>query len=63
MPFPPNPYQIGDPITDPNKFFGREPEFRRINDGLQNNEQLILLYGQRRIGKSSWQIICNCTNS
>jgi ABC-type branched-subunit amino acid transport system substrate-binding protein len=53
MPFRPNPYIIGNPITDPNKFFGREPEFSRINDGLQNNEQLILLYGQRRIGKSS----------
>jgi ABC-type branched-subunit amino acid transport system substrate-binding protein len=53
MPFPPNPYIVGKTITDPNKFFGREPEFSRINDGLQNNEQLILLYGQRRIGKSS----------
>jgi len=53
MPFPPNPYIIGGQITDTNRFFGREPEFSRINDGLQNNEQLILLYGQRRIGKSS----------
>ncbi|MBD2390243.1 ABC transporter substrate-binding protein [Aphanizomenon flos-aquae NRERC-008] len=53
MPFRPNPYIIGVPIRDPNKFFGREPEFSDINDSLQNNEQLILLYGQRRIGKSS----------
>jgi ABC-type branched-subunit amino acid transport system substrate-binding protein len=53
MPFRPNPYIIGVPIRDPNKFFGREPEFSNINDSLQNNEQLILLYGQRRIGKSS----------
>ena len=53
MPFPPNPYIIGKAIIDTNKFFGREPEFSRINDSLQNNEQLILLYGQRRIGKSS----------
>jgi ABC-type branched-subunit amino acid transport system substrate-binding protein len=53
MPFPPNPYITGVPIRKPNKFFGREHEFSKINDGLQNNEQLILLYGQRRIGKSS----------
>ena len=53
MPFRPNPYIIGVPIRDPNKFFGRELEFSDINDSLQNNEQLILLYGQRRIGKSS----------
>ena len=53
MPFPPNPYIVGKTIRDPNKFFGREPEFSDINDSLQNNEQLILLYGQRRIGKSS----------
>ena len=53
MTFPRNPYIIGVPIRDPNKFSGREPEFSRINDNLQNNEQLILLYGQRRIGKSS----------
>jgi ABC-type branched-subunit amino acid transport system substrate-binding protein len=53
MPFPPNPYITGVPIRDPNKFFGRKHEFSDINDSLQNNEQLILLYGQRRIGKSS----------
>jgi ABC-type branched-subunit amino acid transport system substrate-binding protein len=53
MPFPPNPYIVAKTIRDPNKFFGREHEFSKINDSLQNNEQLILLYGQRRIGKSS----------
>ena len=53
MRFPPNPYIVGKTIRDPNKFFGREHEFSDINDSLQNNEQLILLYGQRRIGKSS----------
>jgi ABC-type branched-subunit amino acid transport system substrate-binding protein len=53
MPFRPNPYITGVPIRNPNKFFGREHEFSKINDSLQNNEQLILLYGQRRIGKSS----------
>ncbi|MDB9310825.1 ABC transporter substrate-binding protein [Aphanizomenon sp. CS-733/32] len=51
--FIPNPYMIGDPISDSNRFFGREDLFGVINDGLQNNVQLIVLYGQRRIGKSS----------
>ncbi|MFM6007372.1 MAG: ATP-binding protein, partial [Sphaerospermopsis kisseleviana] len=50
---PPNPYIIGRPITDPKKFFGREGLFPLINDNLLQNVQLILLYGQRRIGKSS----------
>jgi AAA+ ATPase superfamily predicted ATPase/Tfp pilus assembly protein PilF len=49
--FPPNPYTIGKPITDPNKFIGREDIFNTINDNLE--QPLILLYGQRRIGKSS----------
>ncbi|MFM7373372.1 MAG: AAA family ATPase, partial [Sphaerospermopsis kisseleviana] len=35
------------------KFFGREGLFPLINDNLLQNVQLILLYGQRRIGKSS----------
>ncbi|MTJ50146.1 ABC transporter substrate-binding protein [Dolichospermum sp. UHCC 0259] len=53
MPFPPNPYTVGTPISDPERFFGREDLFGNINDSLQGNVQLILLYGQRRIGKSS----------
>ena len=51
--FVPNPYTIGTPISNPERFFGREDLFGNINDCLQNNVQLILLYGQRRIGKSS----------
>ena len=51
--FPPNPYIIGTPIRDTEKFFGREGLFSVIEDNLQQNVQLILLYGQRRIGKSS----------
>ena len=51
--FPPNPYIVGKAIEDPERFFGREDLFGTINDSLQGNAQIILLYGQRRIGKSS----------
>ncbi|MTJ44254.1 ATP-binding protein [Dolichospermum flos-aquae] len=54
MPFPPNPYIPGGRITDTNKFFGREEFFNDINYYLKtDNVKLILLHGQRRIGKSS----------
>ncbi|UUO15661.1 ABC transporter substrate-binding protein [Dolichospermum heterosporum] len=49
--FPPNPYIVGDTIRDPKKIVGREDIFGKINDNLE--QTLILLYGQRRIGKSS----------
>ncbi|NET73353.1 MAG: ABC transporter substrate-binding protein, partial [Sphaerospermopsis sp. SIO1G2] len=49
---PPNPYIIGRPIRKPEKFFGREDLFSLIADNLLNNQQT-LLFGQRRIGKSS----------
>jgi AAA+ ATPase superfamily predicted ATPase len=49
--FPPNPYIVGDTIRDPKKIIGREDIFGKINDNLE--QTLILLYGQRRIGKSS----------
>ncbi|MBD2338349.1 ABC transporter substrate-binding protein [Calothrix sp. FACHB-156] len=48
-----NPYIVGRPINEPDKFFGRETLFTVIEDSLRQNVQLILLYGQRRIGKSS----------
>jgi ABC-type branched-subunit amino acid transport system substrate-binding protein len=52
--FPPNPYIIGGRITDTNRFFGREEFFNDINYYLKtDNVKLILLHGQRRIGKSS----------
>ncbi|MFM2063602.1 MAG: hypothetical protein RLZZ507_3273 [Cyanobacteriota bacterium] len=54
-----NPYIIGRPI-DQQFFFGRESLFLSINDYLQQGQQVILLYGQRRIGKSS--IIRNIPN-
>ncbi len=48
-----NPYIVGRPIEQPELFFGREELFHSIEDNLRQNEQVILLHGQRRIGKSS----------
>ena len=48
-----NPYIIGVPIDDPKRFFGREDLFQFIEDNLKQSAQVILLHGQRRIGKSS----------
>lgn len=49
----PNPYIIGNAIDEPEKFFGRESLFNFLEDNLNQNVRLILLHGQRRIGKSS----------
>ncbi|NEN89829.1 MAG: AAA family ATPase [Okeania sp. SIO3H1] len=48
-----NPYIIGVPIHKPESFFGREDLFLFIKDNLKQNAKVILLHGQRRIGKSS----------
>lgn len=48
-----NPYIIGRPIHEPEFFFGREDLFEFINDNLLKDSKVILLHGQRRIGKSS----------
>ncbi|MBD2443742.1 ABC transporter substrate-binding protein [Dolichospermum sp. FACHB-1091] len=48
-----NPYNIGSVIDEPDQFFGRQSLFEFIKDTLEQNTPLILLYGQRRIGKSS----------
>ncbi|MBE9220702.1 ATP-binding protein [Dolichospermum flos-aquae] len=48
-----NPYIIGRVIDEPDKFFGRQSLFDFIRYNLQQSTPLILLYGQRRIGKSS----------
>lgn len=48
-----NPYIIGRPITEPELFFGRNTLFQFIEDNLIQGAQVILLHGQRRIGKSS----------
>ncbi|MDF5710584.1 MAG: ABC transporter substrate-binding protein [Nostoc sp. S4] len=48
-----NPYIIGTPIGKKHQLFGRETLLKTIEDSLQQNAKFILLYGQRRIGKSS----------
>jgi len=48
-----NPYIVGRPIYDQESFFGRRKLFRFIEDNLKQNTQVVLLHGQRRIGKSS----------
>jgi tetratricopeptide (TPR) repeat protein len=48
-----NPYIIGRPIDEPELFFGRESLFEFIEDNLVQGSQVLLLHGQRRIGKSS----------
>jgi len=50
---PINPYVIGRPIYKPELFFGRESLFQFVGDNLIQGSQVILLHGQRRIGKSS----------
>ncbi|NET70196.1 MAG: ABC transporter substrate-binding protein [Sphaerospermopsis sp. SIO1G2] len=48
-----NPYIIGRSIHEPEKFFGRDDLFRFITDNLENGQRVIVLSGQRRIGKTS----------
>ena len=47
-----NPYIVGRPI-DQQLLFGREDVFSSIITHLQQQQQIIVCYGQRRIGKSS----------
>ncbi|MFM6347444.1 MAG: hypothetical protein ACKPFK_20170, partial [Dolichospermum sp.] len=49
----PNPYIIGRPLFPNETLFGREGIFNLINARLQQNAQLTLFYGQRRVGKTS----------
>lgn len=51
-----NPYLFGPPIDNQALFFGREELFRAIEDDLFKSIKIIILYGQRRIGKSS--VLC-----
>jgi tetratricopeptide (TPR) repeat protein len=48
-----NPYVAGAPILHDDLFFGRENLMTRVLQTLHNNS--ILLYGERRIGKTSFQ--------
>jgi tetratricopeptide (TPR) repeat protein len=48
-----NPYMAGAPVLDEGLFFGRDPLFDRILQTIHNNS--LLLYGERRIGKTSIQ--------
>jgi photosystem II stability/assembly factor-like uncharacterized protein len=50
-----NPYVFDSPIIARELFFGRDDTFRSIREALIDREQdnLIVLYGQRRIGKTS----------
>lgn len=49
-----NPYIAGNPINNPKGFFGRDDVFREVMQMLrQPQSNAIVLYGQRRIGKTS----------
>ena len=50
----PNPYVVGTPLTSRDSFFGREETFRLVRETLLlPTQNVIVLYGQRRIGKTS----------
>jgi len=46
-----NPYICGDPIREPDMFFGREEALAEVLDTIHNNH--VAIYGERRIGKTS----------
>jgi hypothetical protein len=50
-----NPYIAGNPVTSTQMFFGREDVFQFIRQALigQHRDNVIVLYGQRRTGKTS----------
>ena len=52
---PINPYIAGNPVTGTEMFFGREDVFTFIRQTLigQHRDNVIVLYGQRRTGKTS----------
>lgn len=50
----PNPYVVGRPISDGLMFYGRQEELSAITQELKDpGNELIILAGQRRIGKTS----------
>ncbi len=54
-PIEPNPYIVGNPVQSPEMFFGRKEDFQFIRTRLHNQHHgcVILLYGERRSGKTS----------
>jgi len=55
-----NPYIVGNPIKSKEMFFGREDDFKNIQNWIINEgPHVILLIGGRRSGKTSilWQIL------
>ena len=50
-----NPYIAGNPVTGQDMFFGREDVFEFVRRALigQHQNNIIVLYGQRRTGKTS----------
>jgi hypothetical protein len=48
-----NPYIIGRPINEPELFCGRQEQLYFVEENLRRGEKVILLHGERRIGKSS----------
>lgn len=50
----PNPYSTGVPMHDQRMFYGREEDMTILEDNLTRNaESVIVLYGQRRSGKTT----------
>ena len=50
----PNPYVVGNPVRSAAMFYGRQDDLRWIGDHVTGRgNEMILLYGQRRIGKTS----------
>jgi len=48
-----NPYIVGRPIHQNEKLYGRDDVFQFIKEQIKNNEKIIVLYGQRRMGMTS----------
>ncbi len=46
-----NPYVCGEPVRQPDMFFGRDELLRRIFNALHQNS--IMIHGERRMGKTS----------
>ncbi len=49
----PNPYITDRPLSDQDLFVGREQVLANLGQALEGHQRLLLLYGQRRIGKTS----------